>query len=177
MQLTDLMPVEDWIEIEKEVRRRSGLDASVFDINGYRISGYKEWANRLCPAIKANDKGQSFICAVAHMNVASQARQTGNPVIESCDAGLVKACAPIIVEGEYVGALCGCGMTLEDDAVETFLINKITGIDEATLEDLSSDVRPIRSETLEALVAHMSGVVEDIVTAYQNRKASKDAPS
>lgn len=38
MKLTDVLPLEKWIELEKEINRRSGLNASVFDINGIRIA-------------------------------------------------------------------------------------------------------------------------------------------
>ena len=90
MQLTDIAPVESWVELEKEINRRSGLDANVFNTKGYRISDLKNWANSLCPEIKATDKGQSFICAPAHMNLAVQAMKTKRAVIEECDAGLIK---------------------------------------------------------------------------------------
>ena len=74
---------------EKELHTRSGLDVNVFDTDGIRITEYKEWVNRLCPVVKAHDKGQTFICAVAHMNIAAQAKQAKNPVIEECDGGLL----------------------------------------------------------------------------------------
>ncbi|MBW1778322.1 MAG: PocR ligand-binding domain-containing protein [Deltaproteobacteria bacterium] len=169
MELTDLLPLEKWVEIEKEIYRRSGLDASVFDTKGYRITGYREWANPLCPVIKNNDKGQSFICAVAHMNVASQAQQTRSPVIEDCDAGLVKACVPIMVGETYMGTLCGCGKIRDDGEVETFLVNKITGIDEETLEPLAAEVQRISSEDLKAMLSYMTKMVDAAVTEYQNK--------
>ena len=33
MELTDLLPLEKWKELEKEITRRSGLDANIFNIN------------------------------------------------------------------------------------------------------------------------------------------------
>ena len=167
MKLTDLLPLDKWVQIEQEITRRSGLDASVFDVRGYRITGFKAWANRICPAVKANDKGQSFICAVAHMNIAAQAKQSKQPVIEECDAGLVKACVPIIVKNEYVGALCGCGMVLDDGEADTFLINKITGIDESKLEELSKDVPSISSDSLKSTLGFMSKTVDEIIKKHK----------
>ncbi|MEW5909190.1 MAG: PocR ligand-binding domain-containing protein [Thermodesulfobacteriota bacterium] len=167
MQLTDLLPIDDWICIEKEINRRSGLDAAVFDTNGFRITGFKKWANRLCPVIKANDKGQSFICAVAHMNIATAAKKSRQPFTEECDGGLVKACVPIIVDDTYLGALCGCGMVLDDGEVDTFLINKITGIDEEKLQELSSDVRYITSDEIDSVVDYMSETITTIIKKYK----------
>ena len=100
MELTDIQTLEEWENLEKEIFERSGLDASIFNTDGIRITDYKEWVNRLCPVIKDNDKGQSFICAVAHMNLAAIAKNTKDHVIEECDAGLVKILVPIFVNDE-----------------------------------------------------------------------------
>ena len=38
MKLVDIMPLEKWVEIEKEINRQSGLKAAVFDVEGVRIT-------------------------------------------------------------------------------------------------------------------------------------------
>ena len=124
MELTDLAPLERWMALEKDIHQKSGLDTNVFDTRGYRISELKNWANRLCPEIKATDKGQSFICAPAHMNIAALARRCQQPVIEECDAGMLKLVVPIIVNDEYVGAVGACGFLLDDGEVDSFLVKK-----------------------------------------------------
>ena len=57
MNLIDILPIENWIELEKEINKRSGLNASVFNADGIRIADFKKWANRLCPVVKANESG------------------------------------------------------------------------------------------------------------------------
>ena len=52
MTLTELAALDKWIELEKDIHQRSGLDVNVFDTKGYRISEIKYWANRLCPKLK-----------------------------------------------------------------------------------------------------------------------------
>ena len=113
MGLTDLAPLEAWAQIEKESFKKFNLQSSVFNTDGIRITDIKNWANKICPEIKSTDKGQSFICATAHMNLANQARQTKKPVIEECDAGLVKIVIPIFIDDEFLGAAGGCGLLLE----------------------------------------------------------------
>jgi ligand-binding sensor protein len=162
MKLTDILPVEKWIELEKEINRRSGLNSSVFDVNGIRISDFQKWPNRLCPAIKANSKGQSFICAVAHMNIAAQAKQTGKAVIEECDAGLFKVIYPVFVKNEFLGAVGGCGLLLDDSEPDTYLINKITGIDEDNLEELSRGIERRSRSEIEILAEFMKEEVDKI---------------
>ena len=151
MRLEDLATVEEWVDLEKAVAARWGLDASVFNTDGIRISGYKEWANRLCPRIKDNDKGQAFICAVAHMNLAAVAKNTREAVIEECDAGLTKIVVPIFVEDEFIGAFGSCGLLLDDGEVDSFSVNKITGMAEDEVDSLAEGIPAISTEEAEAL--------------------------
>ncbi len=165
-KLTDLLPLEKWAEIEDDIYEQTGLESSVFNPKGIRITDNKKWANRLCPEIKATDKGQAFICAVAHMNLAEMSRQTGEPVIEECDAGLVKLVVPIIVNGEFIGAFGACGLMLEDGEVDTFLINKITDIDEEKAASLATDVKTISREALESLRDQVKDRIDRIIADY-----------
>jgi len=165
MELTDLLPLEEWMAFEKEIHERFGLDTNVFDTEGIRITPYKAWVNTLCPEIKATDKGQSFICAVAHMNLATMASKSGKPVVEECDAGIAKVVVPIMVEGTFVGAVGACGKCMEDGEVDTFLINKVTGIEDGKLETLSQNVTTISSDTIEELVRFVEKRIQEIVGA------------
>ena len=44
MKLTDIMPIEAWVEIEKEIHGRAGLNAAVYDVSGKRITDFKGFA-------------------------------------------------------------------------------------------------------------------------------------
>jgi ligand-binding sensor protein len=155
MKLTDLAPLEKWIELEKDIHEKSGLDVNVFDTKGYRISKFKKWANRLCPEIKATDKGQSFICAPAHMNIAALALRSKKPVIEECDAGMLKLVVPIIFDDEYIGAVGACGFLLDDGEVDSFLVNKMTDINEDKVERLAHHIKTIATEKVEILAQYI----------------------
>jgi ligand-binding sensor protein len=170
MNLTDMLPLENWVEFEQEIANRFGLDANVFNAEGVRISDFKNWINKLCPAIKDTDKGQAFICAVAHMNLAAQAKQSGQAVIEECDAGLMKIVVPIIVDGALLGAVGACGVLLDNGEVDTFLVNKITEIDEDRVEQLSESVGTIDTATAEAVVAFLQERIARIVNDFTNAK-------
>jgi ligand-binding sensor protein len=163
MKLTDLAPLESWIELEKNIHQLSGLDVNVFDTKGYRISEFKNWANRLCPEIKATDKGQSFICAPAHMNIATLAMRSKQPVIEECDAGMLKLVVPIYLNDEYVGAVGACGYLLDDGEVDSFLVNKMTDIDEDKVEGLTEGIKSITTEKAEILAQYITEQIAGIV--------------
>jgi ligand-binding sensor protein len=170
MKLLDILPVENWIELEKEINKRSGLNASVFDAKGIRITDFKKWANRLCPVVKANEKGQSYICAVAHQNAASQAQKTGEPVMVECDAGLVKAVVPIFVDDEFLGVAGGCGLLLKDGEVDSFLINKTTDIDVEEIENLSDDIATISIAKLNSVIKYIEQELKSIMHDFRNQR-------
>ncbi|MFO7708775.1 MAG: PocR ligand-binding domain-containing protein [Desulfobacterales bacterium] len=163
MKLTDIAPLERWVELEQEIHTLTGMDANVFDPRGYRITPVKNWANRLCPAIKETDKGQSFICAPAHMNIAAQAMRAGEPVVEECDAGMIKLVVPIRLNGEFLGAVGACGMKFEDGEIDAFLVNKMTEIAEETVGALSATVPSISRGKTEALGRRIAETVEKIL--------------
>ena len=169
MELLDLCPLETWKSLENEIHNRSGLNASVFDTEGVRIIPTEQWPNRLCPEIKATPKGQSFICATAHMNVALLSKTSQAPVIEECDAGLIKLVVPIFVGEEFVGSVSGCGMLLDDGEVDTFLVHKTTDMEEAFLEELSSDLPAISMEKARELARFITDEVEGIVARYREK--------
>ena len=165
MQLTDLAPLERWVELEKDIHRKSGLDANVFDTKGYRISELKNWANHLCPAIKATDKGQSFICAPAHMNIATLAMRSKQPVIEECDAGMLKLVVPIFAEEEFIGTVGACGFLLDDGEVDSFLVNKMTEISESEIEGMTTGIRSISTAKSQALGQYIMNQITEILSA------------
>ncbi|MCK5204078.1 MAG: PocR ligand-binding domain-containing protein [Desulfobacterales bacterium] len=150
MKLTDVAPLNIWVELEQKINERSGLNASVFNVDGVRITDFKKWANKLCPVIKADEKGQNYICAVAHQNIAAQAQRSRKAVIAECDAGLMKLVVPIFVNGEFLGVAGGCGYVLGDGEVDTFMVNKTIGIAEEKLMDLSDDIPVMTPEQAES---------------------------
>jgi ligand-binding sensor protein len=170
MTLLDILPVEKWIELEMEINKRSNLNASVFDANGIRITDFKKWANRLCPVVKANEKGQSYICAVAHQNAANQAQKTRDAAIIECDAGLVKVVVPIFVNDEFLGVAGGCGLLLKDSEVDTFLVNKATDIDAGEIQNLSNDIATISMKQLKSVINYIERELEWIKYNYQNQR-------
>jgi ligand-binding sensor protein len=172
MSFTDILPLDKWVEFENEIHKKSGLDANVYDINGIRITDNKNWANRLCPVIKATDKGISFICAVANMNLASQVKLSGEPIIEECDAGLIKIAVPIFVGDEFLGTVGACGLLIEGGEADSFLINRTTGIDEEKIESLSDDIKTISNEEAQSLVDYIWQNVNRFVKDYVNKQHS-----
>jgi len=168
MKLTDIAQLETWLELEKKINERSGLNASVFDIDGVRITNFKKWANKLCPVIKANKKGQDYICAVAHQNIAAQAERSHQPVIAECDAGLMKMVVPIFANDEFLGVAGGCGYILGNGEVDTFMVNKTIGIEDEKLKNLLDDIPVMSPDQAQSHTGFIQNEVDQILKAYKN---------
>lgn len=168
MQLTDIMPIEKWAQLESELAETYHFQSSVFNTEGIRITENMNWSNSLCPKIKSTEKGQSFICAVAHMNMSNQAERTKEKVVEECDAGLLKLVVPIIHKDEYLGVIGGCGLLAEDGEVDEFAINKITDMAEEKIQGLSADVQTITDETAKAACEFIENRIKQVLTDFEN---------
>jgi ligand-binding sensor protein len=169
MKLTDIASIKTWIELEQKINERSGLNASVFDVDGVRITDFKRWANKLCPVIKADQKGQDYICAAAHQNIAAQAQRSREAVIAECDAGLMKLVVPIFLNGDFLGVAGGCGYIAENGEVDMFMISKTTGIPEEKLLDLSEGIPVMTPQQAESHTEFIRAEIEQIMKAYEAR--------
>jgi ligand-binding sensor protein len=168
LKLTDIAPLDKWLELEKKINERTGLNASVFNVDGVRITNFKKWANKLCPVIKADEKGQNYICAVAHQNIAAEAERSHQPVIAECDAGLMKMVVPIFVIGEFLGVAGGCGYILGNGEVDTFMINKTIGLADEKLKNLSDDIPVMTPEQAQAHAGFIQNELDQIIKVYEN---------
>ncbi|MCP4372455.1 MAG: hypothetical protein GY797_30775 [Deltaproteobacteria bacterium] len=168
MELTDIAPLNIWLELEQRINERSGLNSSVFNVGGVRITDFKKWANKLCPVIKTDEKGQNYICAVAHQNIAAEAKRTSKPVIAECDAGLMKLVVPIFQNGKFLGVAGGCGYLLENGKVDTFVVNKTIEIAEEKLMNLSDDIPAMTPEQASSHTEFIQSEIEQILKEYED---------
>ncbi len=169
MELTQILPLKRWSELEQDLFENYNLQGSVFNPEGSRITIIKNWANHLCPVIKSTEKGQSFICAAAHMNMANQARNTKKYVIGECDAGLIKLVVPIFFKNEYLGVIGGCGLLMDGSEIDTYAIHKITDLDEAKVETLSLNMPTITHKKACSICHYLE---EQLNNALKNWKTS-----
>lgn len=168
MKLTEIQPIDKWIELEKKIVEKCQLQSATFDSEGARITDYVKWANRICPVIKSNEKGGPYICAVAHMNMATEAKESRKPVIEACDAGILKIVVPIFVKDEFIGTAGGCGRLPSNGAVDSFMVNKTTGIDENKIEELVDGIGSMTAESAEEYAVFIENEIKEIVEAYES---------
>lgn len=169
MELTDILDKDGWLKLEQDIYERSGMRTRVYNVEGIGVTGEGGFCNKLCEEIQSVPKAQTFICAVAHNNLAMMARNSQEPVIEECDAGLVKIVVPIFVGDEFVGAAGGCGKLLEDGEVDTFMVNRASDIPEERVEELSRTVETTRRGDVEDLADYIAGRIVEIVAEHEKR--------
>ena len=166
MELTDILSKEEWARFEKELFEEFHLDCTVYNASGFSITGQKHWCNRLCPKIKENKDALSAICATGNQVFAAQARQTGKPMIDECDAGLLKIAVPIFVKGEFLGTAGGCGLLLEDGEVEDFIVQKTTGMDEDEIAALCDGIGSMTEKEAREMAAAVEERISQIVKDF-----------
>ena len=169
MELTDVATLETWLELEQKISKRSGMNASVSNAEGMRITDFQKWANDLCRVIKGDGKGQNYICSVAHQNLAAQAMRTHQPVIEACDAGMMKLVVPIFVNGEFLGVAGICGWLEKNGNVDTFMIYKTTGLREEKVIKLAETIMYKHHEQAESHARFIQDKIAGIVKRYRSR--------
>ncbi|MGL1861069.1 MAG: PocR ligand-binding domain-containing protein [Pseudodesulfovibrio sp.] len=139
MELTDLMPVEDWVALQEELHVRYQLNADVMDKEGKRLSG-NTWGNELCKAIREDAKGFGAICAPAGQMFLKLMQNGTKPFSEECDAGMMRISVPIIKDGEFLGAVGGCGLIPEDGEIDEFTIDMMSDLDAERITHMTPKV-------------------------------------
>jgi ligand-binding sensor protein len=161
MQLTDVMPVDQWIRIENEFIENTGLCAGIMDTENKRLTDNVQWANQLCPKIKGDPRGLAQICSVAQAGMANEARRSGKTIIRECDAGMIKIVVPIFAGGEFLGTAGGCGLLLNGGELDTFYISKVLEIPEEEVD--KHQVPAISKDKVEEAAAKLEERVKQAV--------------
>lgn len=165
MLMTDLLSKDRWTALEKTLHNDWGVNACAYDAKGMTFTGFKNFVNPLCAEIKSYPEGIQAICSVAHQHMAQQAKATGKTIIEKCDAGLLKICTPVFVDGEFIGIVGGCGRVPEDADVETFTVHKAIDVPLDTVKKLAKDVPTISMKKAQEMGKFLEGFLKKIPQA------------
>ncbi|MFP3870117.1 MAG: PocR ligand-binding domain-containing protein [Syntrophobacteria bacterium] len=170
MELTDVLPLEEWLKFEKELHDRFHMNCTIYNANGFSINEVPNWCNRLCPAIKANKNSLAAICAPANQNFMLQAERTRKPVIGECDAGLLKVAVPIFLGDEFLGTAGGCGLLPTGGEVEDFIIQKSSGMDEEKIAELCEGLGTISESEAEAMAQYIARRLDELLAEHAEKQ-------
>lgn len=62
----------------------------------------------------------------------------------------------------------GSGILTETDDVETFIIHKVTGMEESEIESLIKDIQPMSQSKATEMAEEVASKIADIVHQYRN---------
>jgi hypothetical protein len=70
---------------------------------------------------------------------------------------------PIFVKDEFVGAVGACGFLLDNGEVDSFLVYKMTEIDEKKVVNLSKGIPAVTTAKAESLSQYIAARIDEII--------------
>jgi ligand-binding sensor protein len=141
------------------------MNVTIYNQLGERITAQPQWGNSLCPEIKGNEAANASICSVVHQYLTDQVKKTGQPAIDSCDAGMVKILFPIYHKNVFCGVVSCCGTLPQGGEVEDFLIHKTTGLTEEEIhlhsQTVSISTEADHQKIIQTIKDHLSAARSD----------------
>ncbi len=129
MSVYDIKSRTYWQKILDDICEKSGMPAALVDEKNVVLQASGE-RNPLCSKIRSNNESLSFICSQTQQYMTHQAKTTGEPIIDACEAGMLKVLIPLFLDAVFVGSITACGSSIPGEEVETFAIAKSTKMDE-----------------------------------------------
>lgn len=175
MKLTDILPVEQWLELEEEIFARSGLNPNIYDENGVSITKTGTTHNSLCHEIKASPMGQTSICSASHHHISQEAKKSYDPVVGVCKSGLLKIVVPIYVGVTFVGAAGGCGLVPEGGQIQNLFVSQTLDMDNEKVEVLAQSVPGISNKNAQAVANYIKERIDGIIAIYMLMQNNRDS--
>jgi ligand-binding sensor protein len=139
MNPLDLMSQEEWAGTLARVAGETKMTATLTDDKGNHILEEQGQRYPLCLKIREKEASRTFICSQTNVAMLEEAKRTQKPLIDECEAGLVRMVVPICREGVLIGQVTACGLAAEEEEeIDPFLIAKQVGLSEGEVEDLAT---------------------------------------
>lgn len=152
---------EMWQEIVDEMKRELGMFSALLDAD-HQILQTSGERNELCLAIISHESAKPIICGQSQQYMAEMARNEKTSVVEICEAGMAKLVVPIFHAQDYLGSLTACGALLPGGEVESFYIDKNTGMGEDTISKMAETAPLVKKERLQQAAEDIIRRLSDI---------------
>lgn len=111
-RLEDIVDIQKLQEIQDRFSEVTGLAAITVDYTGAPIVNYSNFTP-FCQAMR--EREECFRCFHSDAHGGLEAARTGKPYIYYCHTGLVDFAAPIMFEGQFIGALLAGQVRVKGD--------------------------------------------------------------
>ena len=154
MSVYDIRSKKEWQKILDDVSEKAGMPVALVDKKNTVMQESGE-RNPLCSRIRGNKESLSFICGQTQQFMTRQAKSTGEPVIDVCEAGLLKFVVPVFSGADFTGAITVCGSCVPGEEIQTFIIAKSMQIDENEISVLAESISEVDQEEVGDLVQRL----------------------
>lgn len=151
-KINECIDVEVLQEIQDRFAEATGLAAITVDYMGKPITKYSNFS-RFCMLFRKNKECNGG-CLRSDAHGGIEAARSGKPYIYKCHTGLIDFAIPIIIEDQYLGAILGGQVKLEDD--EEVELDQITSKsskawkEDEELVKAYEEIKPIQNNKLQA---------------------------
>ncbi len=149
MDLMQLRSQNDWLALLDRIYNDTGMVASLATAEGKILLSSGE-RNPLCAAIREDEKRLTFVCSQTASAMTAELKVAKEPVLDFCDAGMMRLVVPVLNAGELAGQLSVCGHASPDEELDAFGVAQQLGVEEPQAQSLIDTVREMTEDELEA---------------------------
>jgi ligand-binding sensor protein len=150
LSVYDLNSRETWQELLDETQSALGMPTALLDPDNIILQSSGE-RNELCREIRSRNNAKPVICGQSQQFMAEMARTQKSSIVEICEAGMAKLVVPVFRDKNYLGSITACGSMLPETAIETYLVEKATGIGGDAIAEMAEKVPTVQKEQLQQL--------------------------
>lgn len=150
----DLKSKEEWEKILDRLAQDSNMTACLMDDKGAMLFCRTE-RYKLCAAIRGDSEATTFICSRTNAAMLAVVEKTLRPLVDFCEAGLLRMVIPVLYQGAMVGQLTACGLSSEEDELDSFLVARQLGVPEEKVLELAKSTPAGSQEDLQELAERL----------------------
>ncbi|MDM8537570.1 PocR ligand-binding domain-containing protein [Desulfobacterales bacterium HSG17] len=150
LSVYDLNSRETWQEMLDKMQSALGMPTGLLDLDNIILQSSGE-RNELCREIRNRNEAKPIICGQSQKFMAEMARTQKSVVVEVCEAGMAKLVVPVFRGQNYLGSITACGAVLPETEIETYLVEKTTGIGEDAIAEMADQVLTVQKEQLQQI--------------------------
>ena len=150
LSVYDLKSRETWQELLEETHSALGMPTALLDSGNIILQSSGE-RNELCREIRSRSNAKPVICGQSQQFMAEMARTRQSSVVEICEAGMAKLVVPVFHDQNCLASLTACGCLLPETEIETYLIEKTTGMGEDAIAGMAEKIPAAQEEQLQQL--------------------------
>ncbi|MCB2307072.1 PocR ligand-binding domain-containing protein [Clostridium estertheticum] len=176
LEITDILDVELLQKLQDNFSKNMDIASVIVDINGNPVTKPSKYTN-FCTNFIQNSVLGNNKCLASHRKCGECAAKSGKPYISRCHAGLIDFAAPILVNGEHIGAILGGQFLTNKPSASDFknTIKELTTSENGFLEALR-EINVIEEHKLKLAIETIFIIANSISQmGYEKLKLKLDA--